>query len=230
METMMLRRAVLCLVLMSCPAAAQDPACRFFKVDTSFLNVSRDVGSHIYIDVLYDGEIACVTRQEKANGEDWGFISYKVEGPSGRNPVDGWSTLRTLKQLSAAEAAAIGAGKAPAPAATPSPSGGPSPGAAPVRPEDILRFNEPVPFGPFPVNGKTIKELAEGTPLFSPIEGLDEAIWKKTCSSCHKWNQARLCDQGKTYAKDPKFILRHPHPYGGTYKIALMRWARSGCE
>jgi hypothetical protein len=234
METAMIRRVVLCLALLSGPAAAQEPACTFYKVDTSFLNVSKDVGGHIYTDVLYDGEIACVSRQDKAHGEDWGFISYKLEGSSGRKAVDGWSSLRAMKQLSPAEAAAVGSRRAPAAAAKPAPPSAapvaPVPGSATVRPEDVLRFNQPVPFGPFPVNGKTIKELAEGIPLFSPIEGLEESVWKKECSSCHKWNQARLCDQGKTYAKDAKFILRHPHPYGGTYKIALMRWAKSGCE
>lgn len=229
----MIGRMVLYLVLLSAPAAAQEPACRFYKVDTSFLNVSKDAGGHIYTDVLYDGEIACVTRQDKAGGEDWGYISYKLEGPSGHKAVGGWSTLQAMKQLSPAEAAAAGARRVPAAAATPSPSAAPAapaPGSVPVRPEDVLRFDQPVPFGPFPVNGKTIKELAEGIPLFPPIEGLDESIWKKECSACHKWNKARLCEQGKTYAKDPKFILRHPHPYGGADKLALMRWAKSGCE
>lgn len=227
----MIRRMILCLALLARPAAAQEPACTFYKVDTSFLNVSKDVGGHIYTDVLYDGETACVTRKDKAHGEDWGYISYKLEGSSGRKAVDGWSSLRSLKQLSPAEAAAAGSRRAPIAAAKPAaPSAAPAPGSATVRPEDVLRFNQPVPFGPFPVNGKTIKELAEGIPLFPPIEGLEESIWKKECSACHKWNQARLCDQGKTYAKDAKFILRHPHPYGGTYKIALMRWAASGCE
>ena len=81
-----------------------------------------------------------------------------------------------------------------------------------------------------PVNGSSIKQLIEGIPLFPPIEGLDEALWKKPCSSCHKWNQERLCEQGKTYAKAAKYVLRHPHPYGGALKLALMRWAQSGCE
>ncbi len=182
----MIRRVVLCLALLSGPAAAQEPACTFYKVDTSFLNVSKDVGGHIYTDVLYDGEIACVSRQDKAHGEDWGFISYKLEGSSGRKAVDGWSSLRAMKQLSPAEAAAVGSRRAPAAAAKPAPPSAapvaPVPGSATVRPEDVLRFNQPVPFGPFPVNGKTIKELAEGIPLFSPIEGLEESSGRRSAA------------------------------------------------
>ncbi len=230
----MIRRMVFCLALLSAPAAAQEPACRFYKVDTSFLNVSKEAGGHIYIDVLYDGEIACVTRQDKAAGDDWGYISYKLEGSSGTKSVDGWSTLRAMKQLSSAEAASVSRRRAPAAGAAPAPPSSapapPAPGSAAVRPEDVLRFSQAVPFGPFPVNGKSIKELIDNTPLFPPIKDLDEAIWKKNCSSCHKWNQVRLCDQGKTYAKDAKFVLRHPHPYGGSFKLALMRWAKSGCK
>jgi hypothetical protein len=223
---------LLWLALVCNPAAAQQPACRFYKVDTSFLNVSKDAGGHIYIDVLYDGEIACVTRQEKATGDDWAYISYKLEGANAAKPVEGWSALSAMKPLSSAEAAAVGGRRAPAAAASP-PSAAPAapaPGSTAVRPEDVLRFSQAVPFGPFPVNGKSIKELIDNVPLFPPIEGLDEAIWKKNCSSCHKWNQARLCEQGNTYAKDAKFVLRHPHPYGGSFKLALMRWAKSGCQ
>ena len=75
-----------------------------------------------------------------------------------------------------------------------------------------------------------LAQLIEGIPLFPPVEGLDETLWKKTCTTCHKWDKARLCEQGKTYVKDPKYILRVPHPYGGPFKLALLRWAKSGCE
>jgi hypothetical protein len=68
------------------------------------------------------------------------------------------------------------------------------------------------------------------TPLFPPIEGLDESLWQKKCTSCHQWNQARMCQQAATYVKAPKFVLRVPHPFGGTLKLALMRWAISGCQ
>ena len=92
-----------------------------------------------------------------------------------------------------------------------------------------MRYDQPIPFGPVPVNGTSIKEMIESVPLFPPIEGLDDAQWKKPCSSCHKWDQARLCEQGKTYVQNPKSVLRHSHPFGGADKLALMRWAKSGC-
>ena len=93
-----------------------------------------------------------------------------------------------------------------------------------------LRFDQPIRSGPYPVNGLSIKQLIESVPLFPPIEGLDEALWKKPCSSCHKWDKERLCQQGKTYVNAARYVLRQPHPYGGPFKVALMRWAKSGCE
>ena len=243
---------VLALVFGVAPAMAQEINCSFYRVNTSLLNINQEPGADTYIDVLEDGEIACVTKQQKANGGDWVFIAFKLDKKNAREAVDGWASQRFLKELSPAEAAAAGAaaaGKpaiaaaAPAPApisapssaVAPAPTPAPPPAAvaaapAPIRAEELLRFDQPVPFGPFPVNGSTIKALAEGVPLFPPIEGLDEALWKKSCTSCHKWDKARLCDQGATYVKAPKNVLRHPHPYGGAYKIALMRWAKSGCE
>jgi hypothetical protein len=68
------------------------------------------------------------------------------------------------------------------------------------------------------------------SPMFSPIDGLDESLWKKPCSSCHRWDRAQLCAQGASYAKNPRSALRHPHPFGGAYKVALMNWAKSGCQ
>ena len=96
--------------------------------------------------------------------------------------------------------------------------------------EDILRFEQPVPFGPFPVNGNTIKQLADSIPLFPPIEGQDQALWKKNCSTCHKWDRQTLCQQGANYAANPQTILRLQHPFGGSFKAALMRWSKSGCQ
>ncbi len=265
----MIGRTVLCLALISCAsvASAQDPACSLYRVNTSLLNVSKGAGDGIYIDMLEHDDIACVTRRQTAAGKEWGFIVYKLEKPDKRTPVNGWSTLRYMKELSPAETAAAAGGTpppaapAPAAAAKPAPVAAPpaaaakpapvatlsvaaAPPAAAVKPpatparapanadsEDVLHFNQPVPFGPFPINGRTLKEMAESTPLFPPIEDLPEALWKdKQCTTCHKWNQARLCDQGKFYAKAAKNVLRHQHPFGGTYKIALMRWAKSGCN
>jgi hypothetical protein len=96
--------------------------------------------------------------------------------------------------------------------------------------EAPLKFTQPIPFGPYPVNGNTIEQLAHSTPMFPPIEGLDEKLWKKNCTTCHKWDQQQLCEQGAGYAKTPANVLRTQHPFGGAYKLALMQWAKSGCQ
>ena len=93
-----------------------------------------------------------------------------------------------------------------------------------------LRFDEPVPHGANPVRGRTLEELASAIPLNPPIQGLDDSLWMKPCQSCHQWNRDRLCEQGKSYVGAPNDLMRHPHPYGGAYKIALMRWSQSGCN
>jgi hypothetical protein len=213
-------------------ASAQDGPCVYYKVNTSLLNVSKDPGGNIYNDALIDGDSVCVTRKANANGTEWGFIAYKLEGPNGRTPVEGWSAVQYLQQISEAVARTPAAPRAPAPAARPA-TAGQAPAtarpAATVRPEDILRFDQPIPFGPVPVNGHSLKEMIDNTPLFSPVEGLEESLWKKKCTSCHEWNQARLCQQGATYVEAPRNVLRVPHPFGGALKLEMMRWAKSGC-
>jgi hypothetical protein len=87
-----------------------------------------------------------------------------------------------------------------------------------------------VPFGPLPVYGNTIKSLADSIPLFPPIEGQHEALWKKNCSSCHKWDRQALCQQGANYLANPGNVLRQQHPFGGPFKVALMRWSKGGCS
>jgi hypothetical protein len=196
-------------------ASRQEPSCTYYRVEASLLNVSKDVGGNVCVDVLEGGQIACVTRKERVDTGDWGYIAHKLERSNGRTPVNGWSVLRSMQEVSSADVATLAEA---------------SPRSAAVQPEEILRFDQPVPFGPFPVNGRSIKELAASVPLFPPIADLEEALWKQKCTSCHHWDKALLCEQGKTYVKAPRMILRHPDPYGGAYKIALMRWAKSGCE
>jgi len=229
----MIKLVVLCLsvalgatvVISTTTAFAQEPQCRYYRVNTSLLNISREPRTNSqFIDVIEDGDIACATREQRVDNRVWIYVAYKLKGRE-RKTVEGWSVLRHLIELSAAESAALKGGAAPPAAKAPPPAG-----QAAIRPEDVLRFEQPIPFGPVPVNGSTIKQLAEGTPLFPPIEGLDEAVWKKPCTSCHKWNRQTLCTQGTTYAKDPRAVLRHPHPYGGGYKIALLQWAKGGCQ
>ena len=76
---------------------------------------------------------------------------------------------------------------------------------------------------------RSIEELVASLPAFSPIEGLAEAQWKQSCSSCHRWTKEALCKQGQTYMKAPEKLGRHPHPLGGEFKSKLKVWAEAGC-
>jgi hypothetical protein len=227
----MIKRSVLCAAFLfagvlavtgGSPAQAQQPDCKYFRVQTNGLNIAKEPkGDSVFIDMLDKGDIVCVTKNQKVGDRDWGFVAQKVEKQDQNKTVEGWANLKSMQPATPEElAAARGAAPAPAPAAA---------AAAPSQ-EDVLKYSAALNFGPFPVNGQSIEQLITGTPLFPPIEGLDDSIWKKTCSNCHKWDQRTLCEQGATYAKNPKAALRLTHPYGGAFKIALMRWVKAGCQ
>ena len=92
-------------------------------------------------------------------------------------------------------------------------------------------FDHPVDFGDPAIDGKSIAQLIKGKPLFSPVEGLDKAVWEdKHCNGCHEWNEARLCDQAKNFAANDVSVLRLQHPLGTRFKVALARWAQGGCK
>ena len=196
-------------------AAAQN--CRLFKVQGNGLNISEEPrGDAAYIDMLGGGDIVCVTREQKVDSRDWAFVDHKLLPPDQRKPVQGWANLRVLQLLSQAEIAAL--------------RGAPAPAAAPAAGEEVVRFDVPLTSGPFPVNGSSLEQLVAGVPLFPPIEGLDEKTWKKPCAACHRWDRRTLCEQGASYIKDPKVALRGSHPYGGAEKLAMMQWAKTGCQ
>lgn len=96
----------------------------------------------------------------------------------------------------------------------------------------VVRFNQPLSEGSADVIGKSLEELIASTPLFPPVEGLDEAYWKdQKCSNCHEWEQANLCTQANTYLSvaGAENLIKE-HPYGGTFKLNLRTWAQGGCE
>jgi hypothetical protein len=96
---------------------------------------------------------------------------------------------------------------------------------------NVLRFDQPIPFKESEINNRSLQQLlTEAVPLHSPVDGLPEQVWKRGCSACHNWDQTKLCAQGNVYAKDPKMISRLPHPFGTSYKVALMEWAKNGCK
>jgi hypothetical protein len=203
----MIGRVVLLAALMCfAGAASAQEACTFYKVNTSLLNISKEAGGDIYNDALFDGDVTCVTRKENVNGADWGFIAYKLGSGDAHTPVEGWSAMKYLQATTVAGAgpsaappaaaapppmAAAPAAPAPAPMAPAPNAAAPAAASAAIRPEDVLRFDQPIPFGPFPVNGHSLKEMIDTLPLFSPIEGLEEPLSKKKCTQCHKRNQER---------------------------------------
>ncbi|MGB3278153.1 MAG: hypothetical protein WBA92_03075 [Pseudorhodobacter sp.] len=109
----------------------------------------------------------------------------------------------------------------------------PRPPEAPARgAQTDVTFEGPLQAPGTPVDGKSIAQLIEGTPLFPPIDGIPENLWKdKTCSNCHNWTKEALCTQGATYATDKgESALAKKHPYGGALKAALKTFALGGCR
>jgi len=63
------------------PGRRQEPACSFYKVNTRMLNVSKDAAGEALSIVLVFGRIACVTRQQKVEGRDRGYVAYSWRAP-----------------------------------------------------------------------------------------------------------------------------------------------------
>lgn len=93
-------------------------------------------------------------------------------------------------------------------------------------------FDQPMQEGVAEIVGKTLLQAAGGNPLFAPIEGLPESMWKdQECGSCHQWDRSSLCDQAMTYLKQSASrALQKPHPYGGSFKRNLRTWAKGDCQ
>ena len=107
------------------------------------------------------------------------------------------------------------------------------PSRAAPAPEGLnLSFTTPLTAGDPAILGKSIAELVEATPLFPPIEGLPESLWKdQKCTNCHQWTKEALCDQGKTYVSaNDEAALAKQHPFGGSFKRNVKSWAAGGCK
>lgn len=141
-----------------------------------------------------------------------------------------------LKVLADKAERAAAAAQAPEPkqeeivvaAATPAPSSRAAP--APMGTE--LTFSMPFTSGDPVLVGNSIAQIVELSPLFPPIEGIPEELWKdQTCSNCHQWTKEALCTQGTTYvtATDDTAVSK-PHPFGGSFKLNLRAWADGGCK
>ncbi len=95
-----------------------------------------------------------------------------------------------------------------------------------------IAFNRPLTEGGDAVRGKSLEELIQGSPLFPPIEGLPDEVWKgKHCSDCHQWRPPDAVRPGQ-------FLLNNQvpdafgaiHPLGGQFRQVLKAWAAQGCK
>ena len=199
---------------------AQTP-CKPFMVNAPVLQVRKDANTPgAYVTALQKGDIACVSDAPRVGPQKFGYVVSKTTKGGAPVKIGGWASVIFMSQQADA-----GAATAPQQKATQA-----APTKAAAADDQTLRFEQPIPYGAQQVKGKTLKELVEGQPMFPPIEGLPANLWQKNCSSCHKWNAKTLCEQGRSYLPRAAEIFRHQHPYGGAYKLSLMRWAKTGCN
>lgn len=199
------------------PSSAQT-SCKPHSVNVAVLQVLQDPDKPgVYVSALQQGDIACISDAPLVGPQQLGFVVEKTSADGTTSAVDGWASVIFMTELSEAEAS------------TPKTEELTEEEMA-VLEADVLRFEEAVPYGPPQVRGKTLKELVDGTPMFAPIEGLEKDLWSKKCSSCHQWDAQSLCEQGRSYLGRASEVFRHQHPYGGAYKLSLMRWAKTGCN
>ena len=99
-------------------------------------------------------------------------------------------------------------------------------GSVPITFEGELQFGSPE------IVGQSIAGLMTASPLFPPIEGLPDEVWKgKACSDCHQWERENLCEHGGRYlALSAQRSLGKEHPFGGSFKHTLRAWAAGGCN
>jgi hypothetical protein len=158
------------------------------------------------------------------------YEAYSAEFPDGVFASLAVAEIDALKKKAATTVTAA----APAPAAPEPPQETQVAAAVPLPGADgeTITFLTPLTRGAKPVAGRTIAEIIEGSPLYPPVEGLPESYWKdQKCSNCHKWTQARLCEQGNTYLSlKGQIALGKDHPLGGSFKQTLREWAASGCK
>ncbi|MEW9921332.1 caspase domain-containing protein [Marimonas sp. MJW-29] len=167
----------------------------------------------------------------QASGAAEDYEAYLTAFPEGIYAEFAAFELKILKEK--AERAAAAAQQAPAEpkaeevvvAAAPSRAA-----AAPMGTE--LTWEMPFTSGGEGLLGKSISELVTLSPLFPPIEGLPEELWKdQSCSNCHQWTKEALCDQGKTYVNaGNNEAVSKQHPYGGGFKMNVRSWAEGGCK
>ena len=122
----------------------------------------------------------------------------------------------------------------------------PAPEPAPEAPTEVAAVSRaaPAPMGPeltwvMPfttggeaIIGKSMEQIVSLSPLYPPIEGIPEELWKgQSCSNCHQWTKEELCAQGNRYISAPNDnALNKKHPFGGGFKLNVKAWAEGGCK
>ena len=158
----------------------------------------------------------------RSSGRAADYEAYLAEFPDG-----------TYAELAKFELTTLAAKKPAVEVAVAAPEPDPAPLAEPEAAEPAsMLFDTPLPNGAEGVKGRSIAQLIKGGPLFPPIDGIPESMWKgQTCSNCHHWTREALCDQGKTYLSQVgERALAKNHPLGGPFKRALKIWAGGGCQ
>lgn len=141
-------------------------------------------------------------------------------------------------EIAASEIAALRAKEHKDPLAEPggaaSPPAAPAPAASAATEvaEVEVFYDRPLSRGGPEIEGRSLAQLIEGSPLFPPLDGLPEALWKgQGCANCHHWDRETLCTQGKFYIDKPvERAAGKAHPLGGGFKLNLRRWASQGCR
>ncbi|PRY72474.1 caspase family protein [Marivita geojedonensis] len=96
----------------------------------------------------------------------------------------------------------------------------------------VIEYDTPLALPGTVLDGVALSNITGLSPLFPPIEGLPEELWKNaTCASCHEWNKERLCEQSNVYLTlSGQKNLEKPHPFNGALKRNLRQWAAGGCQ
>lgn len=252
--------ALLGVTLATSPIRAQQAACQYYQVKARSVNVfSQPRGDASFVGMANKNDFVCVIGEQNVSGDRvWAHITYKLTSQNQRTVMEGWAIEDALQPTTQAQVTALSNATSPppatpapvpppvppsAPSAQPAPNASnapPAPAAAPpaassaqspASGQSVVTFTGTITEGPTPINGSSLAKLITSTPIYPPVEGLPDEVWKnKTCNSCHQWNQQSLCVQAKLYVNNPKMALRIQHPFGGPEKVAMIKWAQGGCQ
>ncbi len=127
-------------------AQAQEPDCRFFKVTTDGLNAFDEPRAlSKFIAALGKNDVVCVAGDQQVDDRVWAFIAYAVRGQNQRQPIEGWTMMRSLQQATQADVAAARASTAPAPSARAPRPAEPTPSAQATARAPVAPSSAPAP-------------------------------------------------------------------------------------